>query len=969
VRSHFLGHFARRLIRRLIRLYYPKIEVSGRDHIPRTGPVLLAANHANSLIDPVIVGLAAKRDVRFFAKAPLFDTPVLGRLMRALGMLPAFRAQDDGAQVRRNLESLNVGAQALASDEAVGIFPEGKSHDSIKLEQIRSGASRMAVQAVQAGATELKLVPIGINYQRKQLFRSAIWVRIGRPITVARFMSEHADERKAMRALTQEIESRLKHVVIHLNEPAFEPFLDELELLLPSARVRGHVSVSALRQRKRLADAMNHFHEHDQTHAGEVAKAIGDYRSHLAAAGLTSRSPVIRFRTWKLFLTLFIEAIWLAFWFPAAAIGALFHILPFTIVRAFARKIQDGATTTALSRLGLGLPIYGVWYAGAWWALRSYFLPWVAWTVVSLMPLAGLFALTYAHRARDISRNWWAQLRALICLGQLRELRAEQGTLREKLREFTAEYARAFPSLDDKPQIISWRRRVRVTLRWAAIAAIAAGIFVWQNWFFAEHGRKGRVTGLNIAGMSTNSLDVTLRADETALRDIITGIAELETRTRQIKSEFDSGKRNWYRQADDDAARSLLLAYVNYRTALLRIVWKYQDYQRVDNETLRLRAFLVSYTAASLLYEASVKFVTMFEGAPDAVRKLNEAEPLWQIPPGLYDTVRRSLADPENRKLMAQAQRFYREHGNDFVRLQLTTATPFDRFHAAISRAEKTIQQSSITAIAAGVATPLTDARDAGKEAIYRAQTFISTWIGDTKVREPHGGKPLIQPAQLNELRAKLKPGDVMLERRNWFLSNAFLPGYWPHSALYVGTPEDLRRLGLDRDPRVQKHWQSFVVRDEKGHEHVIIEAISEGVVFTSFEHSVGEADAAAFLRPNIPEARVKEAIARAFSHVGKPYDFEFDFFSSDKLVCSELVYRAFDGDIKLPLVDVMGRKTLPPIEIVRQCEMERTHPPAQFAFVAWLHGDEKRGRAIFRGEDEFYKTTTWSGMDLAPRK
>ena len=81
---HLLGHLARRFVRRLIRLYYPKVEVTGREWIPTTGPVLLAANHANSLIDPVIVGIAARRSVRFFAKAPLFETPVLGRLMRAL---------------------------------------------------------------------------------------------------------------------------------------------------------------------------------------------------------------------------------------------------------------------------------------------------------------------------------------------------------------------------------------------------------------------------------------------------------------------------------------------------------------------------------------------------------------------------------------------------------------------------------------------------------------------------------------------------------------------------------------------------------------------------------------------------------------------------------------------------------------------------------------------------------------------
>jgi uncharacterized protein YycO len=94
----------------------------------------------------------------------------------------------------------------------------------------------------------------------------------------------------------------------------------------------------------------------------------------------------------------------------------------------------------------------------------------------------------------------------------------------------------------------------------------------------------------------------------------------------------------------------------------------------------------------------------------------------------------------------------------------------------------------------------------------------------------------------------------------------------------------------------VRKQWEQFIARDEKQHEHAVIEAIGEGVVFTSLEHSVGEADSAAFLRPNLPQDRLNEAIARAFSHVGKPYDFEFDFFSTDKLVCSELVFRAYDG-------------------------------------------------------------------------
>ncbi|HMJ91108.1 MAG TPA: 1-acyl-sn-glycerol-3-phosphate acyltransferase [Candidatus Acidoferrum sp.] len=127
----WLGGIARWLIRRLVRLYYPTIDVTERERIPVRGPVLFAANHSNSLIDPVIVGIAANRSVHFLAKAPLFNTPLLGSAMRAIGMIPAFRAQDDAHQVSRNLDSLGVAAEFLVRGEAIGVFPEGRSHDSL----------------------------------------------------------------------------------------------------------------------------------------------------------------------------------------------------------------------------------------------------------------------------------------------------------------------------------------------------------------------------------------------------------------------------------------------------------------------------------------------------------------------------------------------------------------------------------------------------------------------------------------------------------------------------------------------------------------------------------------------------------------------------------------------------------------------------------------------------------------------
>jgi hypothetical protein len=245
----------------------------------------------------------------------------------------------------------------------------------------------------------------------------------------------------------------------------------------------------------------------------------------------------------------------------------------------------------------------------------------------------------------------------------------------------------------------------------------------------------------------------------------------------------------------------------------------------------------------------------------------------------------------------------------------------------------------------------------------YEAQTIIATWIGDTKIRAPRKGRTLISAEKLAKLKSFLKPGDILLERRNWFLSNAFLPGYWPHAAIYVGTPEELRALGLNKDPRMAKNWAGFSAGDDHGHPNVIVEAMSEGVIYSTLEHSIGGGDSVAIMRPRIPQEKINEDICRAFSHAGKPYDFEFDFFSTDKIVCTELVFRSYAGDVDFKLVDVMGTKTLPAIEMVRKFNAEYGTKDAQLEFVAFLDGDEKSGESEFHDVQAFMKTINRPGM------
>src|SRR5207253_9565858 len=111
-------------------------------------------------------------------------------------------------------------------------------------------------------------------------------------------------------------------------------------------------------------------------------------------------------------------------------------------------------------------------------------------------------------------------------------------------------------------------------------------------------------------------------------------------------------------------------------------------------------------------------------------------------------------------------------------------------------------------------------------------------------------------------------------ERREWYLSNAGLPGYWPHTALWIGDPDDRRRAFGDAFESSLASTYPQAYADSRGKQ--VLEAMSEGVVFTTNHHSLS-ADSLAVPRPRVTKEQRMLAIERAFHYAGRPYDFDFD--------------------------------------------------------------------------------------------
>jgi putative phosphoserine phosphatase/1-acylglycerol-3-phosphate O-acyltransferase len=134
---------------------YARFDIRGMEHIPATGPVLLAPNH-RSYFDVAAIGLVAARlgrPVRFLAKQEVFDAPVVGQLARSLGGIPVERGSDTVSPMRQAAASLRAGEVVIVLPQ--GTIPRGEAFFDPVLHG-RTGTARLAAE------TGAPVIPIGL---------------------------------------------------------------------------------------------------------------------------------------------------------------------------------------------------------------------------------------------------------------------------------------------------------------------------------------------------------------------------------------------------------------------------------------------------------------------------------------------------------------------------------------------------------------------------------------------------------------------------------------------------------------------------------------------------------------------------------------------------------------------------------------------------------------------------------------
>ena len=384
----------------------------------------------------------------------------------------------------------------------------------------------------------------------------------------------------------------------------------------------------------------------------------------------------------------------------------------------------------------------------------------------------------------------------------------------------------------------------------------------------------------------------------------------------------------------------------------------------------RRASFMVGYAAFLAQYSFALRFISLAENDPGLDTILNEPVPDLGLPKGTYARLK-------------------------FQYLNVACATEF----AALTVVSKSYGECRVPDVQAGieadssviwkagkgkgelltVKNALNIIKKAGFKAWFPIRAGVSEWMGDTKVYRKR--LSLISEAQIRAFAHRLEPGDILLERREWYLSNIGLPGFWTHAALYVGAPADRSSYAYDKElagwvkaqgeesgdfeallgKRYPEQVALSLRPQEDGHHPRIIEALSEGVQFTTLEHSAA-ADSFAVLRPRLSVKDKAVAIYRAFGFVGRPYDFDFDFLTDSSMVCTEVIYKAYEptadyGGLEFPVEKLMGHRVMPANALARLFDAKFAGPGQQLDFIMFFDGSERASKAVRNTLEEFRKS------------
>lgn len=323
---------------------------------------------------------------------------------------------------------------------------------------------------------------------------------------------------------------------------------------------------------------------------------------------------------------------------------------------------------------------------------------------------------------------------------------------------------------------------------------------------------------------------------------------------------------------------------------------------------IHAKGIVMSLSAALVLYDNYLSAISLYRSDPALRKHLNRADKGYEIGEGELNRIAVSFASPDNRARVRRGLRWYEAHGRPDA---ADPADPGYRYLVQLveqSPSHQIVRHASPLGFVGNLAgffgtlgfDTLLGLKDEG---IHVTSLLFGNAVGLVETRR---GK-LDGRADVRErVASALRAGDILLEKTPFRLTDAFIPGHWGHVAVWIGTEAELRALGIWDDPVVRRHHER--IRAGRG----VVEALRSGVEMNPLTQFLNVDDVAVLHQTELPAPERAAIVLQALRQVGKAYDFNFDVESTDRIVCSELVYHSY-AHLQWPTARHLGRVTISP--------------------------------------------------------
>lgn len=450
-RKPFLYRLVRGVMRVALGIFFQKIEVRHPENVPDSGPVVFVANHPNSIMDALVLGVITKRKINYIAHAGLFRNPLKNRFLRSCGVIPVYRRQDDPDKMDRNVQAFSACYEVLERGEAIGIFPEGTSDMARRVHKLKTGAARITLETAARNnyQLDLKVIPVGLHFFSRSHFRSRVLANFGRPIDLQPFYEQYRREPyEAVHSLTAEMQSHLERLTVSVRSDELDAFVRDVERIYaeelssrdPAMRPSGAGAVEQFIISQKIAECAQYYQDHAPERLEKMQDWIRGYnrklrRLHLRDAML--RDKMTTAEIWR--QSLKVLAIGLLS-FPMAAYGTINNYLPYRISEAIGKHFLHERTKILSALLiGGGLAFLG-FYSVQTAVVVLLWGPLIGAAYLVSLPVSGFFALATTKRMREHREKVSFSFFLFTNKHLIRKMRVERRRLVDALNQVRDEY-------------------------------------------------------------------------------------------------------------------------------------------------------------------------------------------------------------------------------------------------------------------------------------------------------------------------------------------------------------------------------------------------------------------------------------------------------------------------------------------------------------------------------------------------